>query len=163
MKDRKCSNILEWSVEIEIAEVKVYTKEAQLTKNKKAYTKRSSRRKKLIKQLDAFVTSIVQKRDKKCVTCGALNGIYCGHYHSRTHYATRWDLMNCHAQCNPCNARHEHDPYPYTKFMLTKYGVKKMDELYEKHRQQTHLKVKDLEQLLNELQQLAVNDPTGAF
>lgn len=115
---------------------------AQITRKKK-----SSERKKLIKILDALVTTIVQERDGHCVTCGKTTGIYCGHYFSRANYSTRWDLTNCHAQCNPCNNRHEYDFYPYAKFMIDTYGQENIDKLYALHRTPSHFKVKDLEEI----------------
>ena len=130
----------------------MYTKQQQLNNRQKKAKKDRSQRKKMIKQLDALVTQIVQKRDKHCVTCGKNVGLYCGHFHSRTHYGTRWDLMNCHAQCNPCNLRHEADPFPYTRFMLRRYSIQALDDLYQRHRNITKYKTADLEEIKEQLQ-----------
>ena len=130
----------------------MYSKEQQLERRRLARKHASTQKKKLIKRLDAIVTKIVVLRDKKCVTCGRTTEVYCGHFHSRTHHNTRWDLMNCHAQCNPCNGKHEHDTYPYTRFMAAKYSMDELDALYQRHCQTSHFKDADLVQLLAELE-----------
>ena len=137
--------------------VSVYTKEEQLHRQSQLQKKYSSERKKLIKTLDRLVSQIVVLRDKECVTCGSDVLVHCGHFHSRQHFATRWDLENCHAQCDPCNLRHEHDPYPYTRFMLKKYGAQKMDELYLKFRSATRYKKTDLLEMKADLENILNN------
>src|ERR1035437_7794925 len=94
-------------------------------KTKIAFPKTKTRkisRKGLVKKLDKAVSVSVIERDKKCVTCDSTDRLGCGHLFSRVAYSTRWDLMNCYAQCWPCNFRHEFDPYPLTNYFINKYG-----------------------------------------
>jgi hypothetical protein len=59
----------------------------------------------------------------------AREGLQWGHFITATKAATRWDPMNVHWQCPTCNFQHEHQPYPYTQYMLDRYGKKALDKL----------------------------------
>lgn len=37
--------------------------------------------------------------------------------------------MNIHWQCSSCNLQHEFNAYPYTQYMLDRYGRKAVDRL----------------------------------
>jgi hypothetical protein len=89
-------------------------------------------RKGWIRKLDHIVTEIVRLKESKCITCGAGGNLDCGHLFSRVAYSTRWDLVNCHAQCKACNFRHEHDAYKYTKWFIEHYGEEVYDELHRR-------------------------------
>lgn len=73
---------------------------------RKKKRKSPSKRKKLIKQLDAMVRNIVRIRDKNCVTCGVHRKqatMNVSHKVTRRNYSTRWRLENCNLQCVRCH------------------------------------------------------------
>lgn len=106
-------------------------------------------RKNLIKRLDDIVSKIVRLRDKKCVTCGSTQQLGCGHVFSRSHYATRWDLENCHAQCWKCNYNARwHDTVFYPEWYRDKVGDEKFKELYYKWKTTSHFKIYELKGML---------------
>lgn len=109
-------------------------------------------RKTLVKKLDQAVSLYIRNRDKACVVCGSSERLNNGHLFSRTAYSTRWDVTedgNCHAQCWPCNFRHERDAYPFNNWYIMKFGKDKWDELHRRYA--TPQKYKDFEliELLN--------------
>ncbi len=86
----------------------------------------------LKKKLDSLISLYVRKRASdsmgmaKCVSCGRVEpymSLQCGHYISRSHYATRYDLRNCHPQCVRCNIFLK-GAYPeYSNYLLNKFGL----------------------------------------
>lgn len=89
-------------------------------------------RKWLIAELDRLTSVIVRKRDRRCVTCGAVQGLQCSHFYSRRYLSIRFDLRNCNAMCAGCNRRHNRDRRPYEMYILKKYGpdvVAELDQL----------------------------------
>jgi len=88
-------------------------------RNKKAHSeskgpKTKSKRVKpnLIKKLDRIFSLYIRLRDVmpsgygRCISCGKIKpfeDLDCGHFHSRTHMATRYDEDNCSAECRYCN------------------------------------------------------------
>jgi len=103
-------------------------------------------RKTLVKKLDQAVSLYIRNRDKACVVCGAVDKLNNGHLFSRIAYSTRWDVTedgNCHAQCWPCNFRHERDSYPFNNWYIMKFGKDKWDELHRRY--STPRKYKDFE------------------
>lgn len=64
--------------------------------------------------------------------------------------ATRWDELNCHAQCWPCNYKHVHDWYPYQNWFVQKFGQEAYDNLYRKFKSVVKLKPFNLEILIEE-------------
>lgn len=54
----------------------------------------------------------------RCYTCGKVRLVkemQCGHFISRTKYATRFDEDNCRPQCVACNMFHEGNGYIFGK------------------------------------------------
>lgn len=102
-------------------------------------------------KLDKLVSQIVNKRDEKCVTCGSIEQPTCGHLFSRSHYSTRWDLMNCFKQCWPCNFKHEFDWKPFNDWFENKFGKEAMLELYNKWKTVKKWKTYELQELYEEL------------
>lgn len=73
---------------------------------------------------DRLISEIVKIVDYECCCCGTLTDLHTGHFISRSFYGTRWDLSNCHLQCDRCNSRHEWDEGPMTLFMESeKYSL----------------------------------------
>jgi hypothetical protein len=112
----------------------------------------SQERKKLIKELDDAFSLYIRVKDKfKCITCGADNRthtIQCGHLLSRVSHSTRWDELNAHAQCQPCNWYHEDHPERYMYEWLRKHGQKEYEKLYVKWNQTTKFAESDLRELI---------------
>lgn len=86
-------------------------------------------RKWLVAELDKLTSLIVRRRDGRCVTCGAVQGLQCSHFYSRRYLAVRFDLRNCNAMCSACNRRHNRDRRPYEGYMLKTYGTGVVAEL----------------------------------
>ena len=60
-----------------------------------------------------------------CVTCGAVlyrTDIQNGHYKSRWSYKYRFDVRNCHPQCEHCNLRLSGNYRNYHIYMVNTYG-----------------------------------------
>jgi len=107
-------------------------------------------RKKLVKKLDQLTSKIVVFRDKRCITCGSTKKLGNGHLFSRQAYSTRWDLVNCNAQCWGCNYRHEYDFYRYEQAFKNKYGEKAYHELYRKFNKPRKFSDKELKEMIEE-------------
>ena len=61
----------------------------------------------------------------RCISCGQIKPFEqadCGHYVNRQHMATRFDEMNCNAQCRHCNRFDEGNMQGYRKGLIQKYG-----------------------------------------
>jgi transcription elongation factor Elf1 len=104
--------------------------------------KRKSR-KSIVKEADYVFSRYIRMRDGKCVTCGAVANLQCGHLFSRVSYSTRWDEMNAFAQCAACNYRHEYDSVPLTLYFINRFGKEKYESLYTKYK--TNVKMTDEE------------------
>src|ERR671939_606211 len=107
-------------------------------------------RKWLIAELDRLTSVIVRKRDKRCVTCGSVQGLQCSHFYSRRYLCARFDLRNCNAMCASCNRRHNRDKGPYEHYMLEKYGAGVVAELGSLKMRLGKTTDEDLEDLLKE-------------
>ena len=112
----------------------------------------SQERKKLKKQADDAFSDYIRERDGyKCITCGAdkrTKVIQCGHLLSRVSMSTRYDELNAHAQCQPCNWYHEEHPERYTYEWLKRHGQKEYELLYLKWNQTTKFYDADLKQII---------------
>lgn len=111
-------------------------------------------RKGLIRKLDKAVSVKVIERDRKCFTCGKTEQLSCGHLFTRSLYAVRWDLLNCHAQCLGCNYRHEFDPAIYQLKFIDKYGLEAYKDLYRKAHWPNKFSDLQLKQMLSDLTKL---------
>src|SRR3990167_5564801 len=98
-------------------------------------------RNRLITECDTLVSLVVRNRDKQCQTflflgkypegsTREISELQCGHLFSRRFGATRFDLVNCNAQCPGCKKYHNYNSVPYTDWFITKYGLEKWRELY---------------------------------
>lgn len=117
-------------------------------------------KKSLVRSLDQVIRDILKERDKYCVCCGKSRvntPLQVGHYISRTYYAVRWDLDNCHAQCGGCNIVHNVNPAPYTLFMEREYGPNILDQLQSKLRDHTPFNRTTLSELLIKLRKIKKN------
>lgn len=130
----------------------VRSKPKPAPKAKTVRRRKTSERKKLIKQLDQAVREVVFKDDPHyCVTCGKTERLQLGHLITRARYGVRWDLMNCHIQCAGCNFRHEFQPEIYTRWFILNYGESDYMELCHKAETQGKYTIDELETMLMEL------------
>ena len=95
----------------------------------------SIKRKSLVWQLDKAFSDYIRERDgHRCVVCGSVRNLQCGHLFSRVAYSTRWSVKNAACQCSACNMRHEYDPFPLTNWFLCLYGDEGYRDLHRIHR-----------------------------
>lgn len=92
---------------------------------------KSTRKPDLRAKLDREFSRYIRLRDAlpdgtfKCISCGQVKPISqadCGHYINRKHMATRFDEMNCNAQCIACNRFDEGNMSGYRQGLVRKYG-----------------------------------------
>lgn len=94
-------------------------------------------------KLDRVFSEFIRKRDSKngyfkCISCGQIKKYEqadCGHYINRQHMSTRFDEMNCNAQCRSCNRFDEGNIQGYRKGLIAKYGEQAVDLLELKKHQ----------------------------
>lgn len=118
-------------------------------------------RSKLIKKLDTVFSQYVRlsNSDDKgyctCVTCGKkahwkTGGIQAGHFISRKHYSTRWDLDNVKPQCVACNVYRSGEQYKYSLYLGEKLS-KKLDDKSREITKFTSNEIEDLIELYDRL------------
>jgi 5-methylcytosine-specific restriction endonuclease McrA len=132
-----------------------FSKSEQLAKVK-GKKKPKNERKSLIKKLDDEIRRIVRKRDTRCCSCGKRleDNLQVSHFVGRRHYSLRWDLRNVAGSCPGCNLLHNHDPNPYAKFMVDKYGkeiLTKFEEVKNSYNKTTTVELRELLLKLKEL------------
>ena len=85
----------------------------------------------LVNKLDRIFSLFIRYRDTmpngyfQCISCGKIkpfNKADCGHYINRQHMSTRFDEMNCNAQCSHCNRFMEGNIQDYRRRLVAKYG-----------------------------------------
>lgn len=80
-------------------------------------------------ECDQLVREIIRLRDCSCVTCNLRDGLHVGHLFRRGLESVRWNLLNCNAQCDPCNGIHETEPLHYEMWFRIHYGNVAYDAL----------------------------------
>lgn len=87
--------------------------------------------KQLIKKLDKIFSQFIRLRDADengyctCITCGRVKHwkeVDCGHFIKRQYMSTRFNEMNCHAQCKHCNAFEQGADVKYRAALIKLYG-----------------------------------------
>lgn len=97
----------------------------------------------LMLKLDREFSVFIRGRDSKngyfkCISCGKIkpyDQADCGHYINRRHMSTRFDEMNCNAQCRHCNRFDEGNIQGYRKGLVAKYGEQAVNLLELKRHQ----------------------------
>ena len=94
---------------------------------------------KLKKELDKWFSLFIRLREAtdeglvQCFTCGKVShyksGMQNGHFQSRKHLTTRWDLKNCQVQCVGCNMFKAGEQYKFSVALDSKYGEGTSEEL----------------------------------
>ena len=91
-------------------------------------------------KLDRVFSLFIRLRDSKqfdgeyfrCISCGKIKPYAqadCGHYINRSIMATRYDEINCNAQCRTCNRFTEGNIQDYRKGLIQKYGIGRVEML----------------------------------
>ena len=101
---------------------------------------KKSNRSRLVKKLDAAFSQYIRHRDSvdgicTCCTCGTrkpIKEMQCGHFISRSKYATRWDEDNCAAQCVGCNMFKQGEQYKFSIYIDQKHYAGKADEILQR-------------------------------
>lgn len=100
--------------------------------------KRVKREPNLVAKLDRAFAMYIRLRDAmpnglfRCISCGKIKPFEqsdCGHYHSRTHMATRWDESNANAECRGCNRFSADHLIGYRENLIRKIGQGRFDLL----------------------------------
>ena len=85
----------------------------------------------LVAKLDKVFSRYIRLRDCmpngyfRCISCGQIKPYEqadCGHYINRRQMITRFDEMNCNAQCRHCNRFMEGNLQGYRDGLIAKYG-----------------------------------------
>ena len=94
---------------------------------------------KLKKELDKWFSLFIRLREAtdeglvQCFTCGKVShyksGMQNGHFQSRKHLTTRWDLKNCQVQCVGCKMIKGGEQYKFSVALDSKYGEGTSEEL----------------------------------
>lgn len=80
---------------------------------------------------DDLFSKLIRARDKYCVNCGTTQRLECSHFFGRSHWATRFDPLNCVTLCGPsslglgCHPKWEVKKKPggaYWRFMIKRLG-----------------------------------------
>ena len=85
-------------------------------------------------KLDKEFSLFIRLRDSedgyfRCISCGQIKPFEqadCGHYINRQHMSTRFDEMNCNAQCRACNRFQEGNMSGYRQGLVKKYGEQRV-------------------------------------
>jgi len=105
----------------------------------------------LDKRLWPEFSAYIRRRDAdeggtvSCISCGVLKFWKegdCGHYLSRNYGPIKYDEMNNHFQCKPCNGFFEGVKDDYRKALIKRYGeeavldleARKINPLFKKNR-----------------------------
>ena len=94
---------------------------------------------KLKKELDTIFSVFIRLRSAneygycQCWTCGVVrhykDGMQNGHFQSRKHMATRFDVENCQVQCVKCNIYSSGEQFKFGINLDAKYGEGTAEEL----------------------------------
>ena len=109
----------------------------------------------LAKKLDRVFSLYIRLRDAmpngytRCISCGKIKpfeDMDCGHFHSRTHMATRFDEDNCHAECSYCNRFSADHLLGYQANLIRKIGMNRYEKLNVKAHSTCHWLESELEE-----------------
>lgn len=124
------------------------------TKINKSY----SVRKRIAKEkADSSFSKFIRKRDNGiCVICGSKYKVQCGHLIKRGKMATRFDELNCHAQCSKCNYLHNYEPDHYIGWFIQEFGGDMYLELYEESKKTVKMTLLDFEKIDKQYKNLLI-------
>ncbi len=113
-------------------------------------------RSKVVKELDRVFSIFIRTRDAnldgfvECFTCGRSyhwKKIQCGHFMTRSRYATRWDMENARPQCYGCNVMQQGKQYEFAK-NLDKESKGKADAMHVASLQTVKYQTYELEEMI---------------
>ena len=118
--------------------------------------KKNVSRGKLVSKLDSIFSQYIRRRKAvddivECWTCGKVDfykKMQNGHFQSRTHYATRWNEINCQVQCVGCNMFKSGQQYIFGKNLDSKYGEGTAHELYMKAKMITKITTPEIKEMI---------------
>ena len=118
--------------------------------------KKNVSRGKLVSKLDSIFSQYIRRRKAvddivECWTCGKVDfykKMQNGHFQSRTHYATRWNEINCQVQCVGCNMFKSGQQYIFGKNLDSKYGDATVHELYMKAKMITKITTSEIKEMI---------------
>lgn len=128
--------------------------------NFKARPSKTTERQKLVHKLDDVFSEYIRLRDADengmvtCITCPDRHhwtDIDCGHFMSRAHMSTRWELKNANGQCRLCNSTHDGKQVEHAAGINKKYGEFTALLLNFKAREERHFSEYELKGMIEEL------------
>ena len=122
-------------------------------------------RKTIVKKLHTVFSQFIRRRFSvneiaECVTCGNkahYKKLQAGHFMSRKHYATRWDVTNVQVQCYSCNVMRYGEQYKYGLYLEQAYGKGTAEELQSKSREITKYSDNQLLDMIDYYNELLAN------
>ena len=96
---------------------------------------RGKSRRQLVAKLDKLFSLYIHRRDAlpngigRCITCGTITTLQCGHFIKRQHMAVRWNPLNAAGQCPRCNHFLHGNEGAFCMALIKKYGQAIVDEL----------------------------------
>jgi hypothetical protein len=117
------------------------------------------------KTCDLWFSKYIRIRDAdpfggrcKCITCDTVKDwkeMDAGHFMSRRFMSTRYDEMNCHAQCQKCNQYGAGEQYKHGKMIDALHGEGHADYLEKESKKLKKYNKQELMDLANEFKTLA--------
>jgi len=112
-------------------------------------TKRST----LVKNLDTVFSQYIRIKDAvdeiaECVTCGKKDHwkkLQNGHFMSRRHYSTRWEVNNVGVQCYGCNITNQGQQFLFAKYL----GLELAEQMVIKSKQTVKFSDDDLKDMID--------------
>ena len=116
-------------------------------------------------KLDRVFSEYIRLRDTaghskegyfRCISCGQIKPYSqadCGHYIGRQHMATRYNEINCNAQCRYCNRFNEGLKGAYRNGLVQKYGEDKVLLLESQQVKTAKISVFEYEEMIKYYQQ----------
>ena len=107
--------------------------------------------------LDKVFSEYIRRRDAdeygrvKCCTCPAVAHwaeMDCGHFVSRGNMSTRYDEMNCHAQCKTCNQVNGGEWGTHMKYIADRYDYGVPGDLIRQGHQVKHWTRSELHEMI---------------
>lgn len=115
----------------------------------------------LKKKLDRVFSEYIRLRDVgdngygRCISCGKIvfwKEADAGHFVNRSHMGTRYSERNVNLQCRSCNRFDEGNNIGYTRGLISKYGVKVINDLEVKKHSISQLSAFDYEVMITHYQ-----------
>lgn len=95
----------------------------------------------------------------RCITCGKIQHpkeADCGHWMKRQHQSTRFNEMNCAAQCGKCNRFEQGRDSDFERVLIERYGKQRVEMLKWSATQTVKRSKFDLEIIANYYKEKAI-------